>query len=231
MFLEKEIQQLTNNISKIPDEFWVLAENGKRVIWFLNREDGTAGDYETSQERLGLTKEGEIIYGFASGCSCFEGWKADDYCPTLSYKEFTLKKIHTSGTGESYNRYADKERDAADISFAEGWDKESLSNMQDFLALVNPDLTPKEVLAVKNAEIKRIGYENIKGDVGASVVHVDGTSELLKFADGEQYVKVKDASTDREYLLYVPNNIETCKQGIAWTFGLEAGEYHPVIET
>lgn len=236
MFLQKELEQLIPNLNKIPDEFWVKSENGKQVIWILDREDGKAGDYETSQERLGLTKEGEIIYGFSSGCSCWSGWESGDYCPTLSYKEFGLKKIHSYKGTEGYYARGDEAVKSADISFAEGWEKESQNNLQDFLALVDENPPAEKVLKIQNAEIrryliKRVGYEKIKKDVNAKLIDDDGTSQLLEFEGGERYVKVKDSSTEREYLLYVPNNITNCKAGIAWTFGLTAGEYHPAIET
>lgn len=230
--LYKNLEKLIKNLNKIPDEFWIKAENNKRVIWFLDREDGSAGSYETSQERLGLTKEGEVIYGFSSGCSCWSGWESSDLCPTLSYKEFALQKIRTYKVSDKYTTSEEK----YDIEFAEGWQEESLSNLNDFLLLIQENLEPKKVLEVKNAEIrryliKRIGYEEIKNDVQAEVLHQDGTSELLKFKSGECYVKVKDSSTEREYLLYVPEWTKTCKQGIAWTFGLEEKEYNPIIES
>lgn len=224
MKFEKQLEQLVSKLDVIPDDFWINAENGERVIWFLDREDGTAGDYEISQERLGLTITGKIIYGYSSGCSCWLGWESSDYCPTMSYKEFIVSQIKT---GEELR---------TGLSFAEGWEDESLNNLNDFLLLVNENTTAQEVLTAKNAEIrryliKRIGYEKIKEDVGAELIHEDGTSQLLKFNTGEQYVKVKDSSTDREYLIYVPNNIKSCKQGIAWTFGLREDEYNPIIET
>lgn len=108
--------------------------------------------------------------------------------------------------------------------------------MHDYLLLLKGRITPEEVMGATNAEvrrylIKRIGYEKIKRLAGASVVHTDGTSELLLFANKEQYVKVKDSSTDRIYLLYVPGHIKTCKAAVAWTFGLNEQEYNPVIET
>jgi hypothetical protein len=108
--------------------------------------------------------------------------------------------------------------------------------MHDYLLLLKGRITPEEVMGARNAEvrrylIKRVGYEKIKRPAGASVIHADGTSELLLFTNTEQYVKVKDSSTDRVYLLYVPSHIKTCKAAIAWTFGLNEQEYDPIIET
>lgn len=127
---------------------------------------------------------------------------------------------------------------AADVhgDFDPSWQEDAYDNLKDYLLLINQDLDPSEVLTAKNAEIrrylmKRVGYEQVKDAVKAQVVHRDGTSELLKFADGDMYVKVQDSSTGSEYLLYVPDNMKTCKQAIAWTFGLEEDEYLPLIET
>lgn len=104
------------------------------------------------------------------------------------------------------------------------------------MLLIEDNLDPAQVLNAKNAEVrrylmKRVGYDNVKHAVGAATLHADGTSELLRFADGDVYVKVRDSSTEREYLLYVPQNMKTCRQAIAWTFGLLEHEYAPEIET
>lgn len=120
--------------------------------------------------------------------------------------------------------------------FDPSWQDDAYSNLKDYLLLIKTNLEPSEVLTAKNAEVrrylmKRVGYEEVKESVKAQVMHRDATSELLKFADGDMYVKVQDSSTEREYLLYVPNNMKTCRQAIAWTFGLEEAEYQPLIET
>jgi len=45
-----------------------------------------------------------------------------------------------------------------------------------------------------------------------------------------RFVKVKDASSPRQYLLRVPNRTKTVRGAIAWTFGLRADQYVPVQE-
>lgn len=45
------------------------------------------------------------------------------------------------------------------------------------------------------------------------------------------YVRVKDASTGEYHFLSVPNTARTCQSAIAWTFGMKAKDYHPLIET
>ncbi|MDP1570799.1 MAG: hypothetical protein Q8L86_12445 [Vicinamibacterales bacterium] len=215
--IKEKLRRLIERRHLIPDEFWV---DGR--LWVLDQEDGTAGAYEVSQERLGITRSGEIVWGFSSGCSCWSGWENGDYCPTKSYKEFSIVDF-TAARNEK----------------AEPWEDTAESNLNGFLLLVSETLDPREVLGIGNQEIrryliKRIGFQKIKDAVSAVVLHTDGTSELLECTIGaikERYVKVKDASTEREYLLYVPDNVKTCREGIAWTFGLSEKEYDPAIET
>ena len=212
--INKKLAELVEKKDRIPDEFWIKSENGHDVIWVLDQEDGTAESYETSQERLGITRNGDMVWGFSSGCSCWSGWESDDYCPTVSVKEFVVDMF----------------------SGSENWEAEAQSNLVDFLTLVSDKIEPQDVLNVKNAEIrryliKRVGYENIKDTVKAEVIHRDGDSELLKFENGEMYVKVKDSSTERDYLLFVEGGHKTCRSAIAWTFGLKEEEYKPIIET
>lgn len=226
---KSKIKELIDNRHKIPDEFWVRATAAEFAVWIVDQEDGTAGSYETSQERLGITKDGNILWGFSSGCSCWGGWSDDDYCPTKSYKEFELADFDKNRTEPS---------EWSEEKLAE-WEESAAARVDDLLYMISDNPDPKRVLTLRNSEIrrymiKRIGYENIKDSVDATVLHTDGDSELIEMVingEKERYVKVKDSSTEREYLLYVPINMTTCKQGIAWTFGLSEREYNPIIET
>lgn len=229
----KNLQKIIRERNKIPEDFWRKAENGEFVLWFLSREDGTAGSYETSQERFGITKNGKIIYGFTSGCSCWDGWSKDEFT-TKTYKEFEVLNITTFPQKE----YADRVKDC-DISFSEGWEDESNGDIKDYLLLLKDKVSPKEALSAKNAEvrrylIKKVGYNALKKKLNATVIHTDGANELIDVKIGEEterYVKVKDNSTSREYLLYVGQWNKTCKQAIAWTFNLSESTYKPVLET
>lgn len=124
MKITKEIKFLINKRMKIPSKFWSKAENGEMVCWILDREDGTADSYETSQERLGITLEGNILWGFTSGCSCWSGWEKEDYLKSLSYKEFVIYKIE-----DKDKRYDSSEkRDQWD--FIKGWENEALETIK-----------------------------------------------------------------------------------------------------
>lgn len=211
------LANLIDNRHLIPDEFWV---NG--AVWFFNYDEG---GYSWSASRLGFNKEGKILWAFDSGCSCNAAWENFDpsKCTTIERKTFIIEDFMK----ESDNQYWDGQKPKQE---------EVEEGIKDYELLVRNDLSAEEVLSAKNAEIrryliKRIGYETIKDKVKAVVLHVDGDNELLKFENGEMYVKVRDSSTDRDYLLFVDGNHQTCRSAIAWTFGLREEEYNPLIET
>jgi hypothetical protein len=35
----------------------------------------------------------------------------------------------------------------------------------------------------------------------------------------------------RRYILRVPPDVRTAREGVAWTFGVDSGDYRPLIET
>lgn len=210
-----KLKKLSDNIHLIPDEFSVDG-----AFWFHSDE---TGGYEWSAERLGIKKDGKIVWAFDSGCSCYGSWESFNIneCSTASHKEFVLKDFMAHRS--TYDDMTTKEKDIE-------------NSIDEALLLIREDATAKEILNAKNAEIrryliKRIGYEKIKNDVDATVIHEDGDNQLLKFGNGEMYVKVKDTSTERDYLLFVQGNHKTCKSAIAWTFGLKEEEYNPIIES
>ena len=123
---QESIEWVINNITKIPSKFWSETENNYIVIWLLDREDGTAGSCETSQERLGVTIEREILWGFSSGCSCWEGWSKEDYAKTITYKEFVIKDI-LEIVGGRYNLKEDS------LAFSQGWEEEVIKKVDEIM--------------------------------------------------------------------------------------------------
>lgn len=219
-----EIELLLSNLDKIPDGFWLRTDGRKyQVIWFMDRQKPSVEQsYTFDEERFGITKDGRIIWGFDSGCSCPSPWSQSDYGDD-NYNIKTWKEFEVE----------------SESAFDIGWDDECYNNLKDYLLLIKTNISAEDVLSTKNAEvrrylIKKIGYEKIKQMTNAKIIHKDNTSELLDLeynSQIERYVKVKDSSTDREYLLYVPSHIKTCKEGIAWTFDLKEEEYNPILET
>ena len=221
---KEQIEKLIEERGYIPDEFWVKAEKADySCLWFISgQKPSVEAFYDFDEERFGITKDGKIVWGYDSGCSCPSPWDDNfDGYNVKDEKQFFLEEMP---------------------ELDEQWESTYQSNLEDYLKLIKSikgELSTKEVFHIRNQEIrryimKRIGYETIKGDVDTKLIHKDGTSELLEISFGdtkERYVKVKDTSTEREYLLYVPNEIQRCRQGIAWTFGLKEEEYNPIIES
>jgi len=121
-----------------------------------------------------------------------------------------------------------------------------------FLFVPKEDLTVTLILHCNNSTIQSrmiqtYGAKEFFVKLNAITVHKDGENELLRvdlgFRAEIMMVKVVDTTTKQIYLLRVPPEIEikprtlktravmipmrTCKQAIAWTFGLKTAEYHP----
>lgn len=95
--MKEKIEELLNKIDKIPKEFWKETD-GKmyKVIWLLDRQKPSVeSSYDFDEERLGITSDGRIIWGFDSGCSCPSPWSSEDFgdknYSTNTYKEFFIK--------------------------------------------------------------------------------------------------------------------------------------------
>ena len=113
------------------------------------------------------------------------------------------------------------------------------------IALEPETITAAQVLAEKNAELRRVmmermGYLRFSREVGATELDQDtdagGMRQLLKIEmdDDEPLVGLacRCPSTDRQYFLRVPPNMETCHQAAAWMAGFDdPSRYRPLIET
>ncbi|MER6466329.1 DUF6745 domain-containing protein [Streptomyces sp. NPDC001288] len=108
-----------------------------------------------------------------------------------------------------------------------------------------PTLTPERIRAEENAELRRVmleyyGYDRYLADSGARPVHRDGTGTLwrIDLPDDEPVVMVEVVNstpepdgTRRTYWLRVPPSMREAREGVAWTFGLDADVYRPLQET
>ncbi|MGR4879891.1 DUF6745 domain-containing protein [Streptomyces sp. LARHCF249] len=114
----------------------------------------------------------------------------------------------------------------------------------DFLAGLDA-LTPERIREEENAELRRVmlehyGYERYLTASGAEPVHRDATGVLwrMPLPGDEDVVMVEVVNstpepdgTSRTYWLRVPPDTRTARQGVAWTFGLDAEAYSPVRQT
>ncbi|GAB2628515.1 hypothetical protein Aab01nite_21960 [Paractinoplanes abujensis] len=113
------------------------------------------------------------------------------------------------------------------------------------LAAELPHLTADRIGAESNAELRRVmlehfGYERYLQEAGARALHQDETGTLwhLPLTGDEPLVMVEVVNatpepdgTSRVYWLRVPPGTRTARAGVAWTFGLTADEYHPLLQT
>jgi len=118
--MKEKIKNLLKNISKIPSDEWSETSGGKyKVIWILDRQKPSVQrEWDFDEERLGITNDGRIIWGFDSGCYCPCPWSdydyGDDSYDTSSYKEFFIDLPN----------------------FDEDWEKESSERIDEILKLI-----------------------------------------------------------------------------------------------
>lgn len=121
-------------------------------------------------------------------------------------------------------------------------EREICDILHDYFLLLKADneLHPRDIIVCRNVEIRRLlmdryGFDRFVRDAHAKCLHQEGSSELvsinLRKEEALTFVKVRDSTSKQTYLLRVPPEVKTCKEGIAWTFGLEEEEYTPLKET
>lgn len=102
-------------------------------------------------------------------------------------------------------------------------------------------LTAKLILRTANTAVRRIcleefGYARFLAELPHDILDRSGEYELVKIDWHKReepicLVKVKCPSTGAFYTLRVPTTMKTVKEAVAWTFGMEQGEYFPEMET
>ncbi|MFF8837247.1 DUF6745 domain-containing protein [Streptomyces sp. NPDC015130] len=137
--------------------------------------------------------------------------------------------------------------DGPALAYADGFALHAWRGMSvaaDFLAGL-AGLTPERIRAEENAELRRVmleyyGYDRYLAVSGARHEHRDGTGVLwrVELADDEDVVMVEVVNSTpepdgshRTYWLRVPPSTRTAREGVAWTFGLSAEEYEPLVQT
>ena len=94
MNLKKAIIEIVKNweeLQKSQTEKEIGWTHPKSTAVWCAKSD-TAGSYEVDEEWIGVSPQGNIIWAYASGCSCWAGDYDEDKKPTV--KEFTLKHQH-----------------------------------------------------------------------------------------------------------------------------------------
>ena len=107
------------------------------------------------------------------------------------------------------------------------------------------EVTAAEVLAERNAEVRRVklermGLDRFLAGVPSQTIDEDadlgGPRKLLRVElEGDEplvCVLVRCPSTGRRYTLRVPPQTKTCQQAVAWTAGFDdPNDYRPIVET
>lgn len=83
--------------------------------------------------------------------------------------------------------------------------------------------------------LDRIGLERLLRGAVFEVAHADRGRMLYRVpVPGDEPVmiaKVRCPSTGKDHLLRVPPHVTTCAAAVAWTFGMDASNYAPAVET
>lgn len=188
------------------------------------------------------------LYGSCSGCDDIEvrfhydGEHADEvlaaflanYTPFAEIPRETARNLVTAGilsqvVPRNTRSYWDEENLNIDQ-----WTKEA-----EFIIKLRENLpiTTEEILTVRNQESRRQAIErrNIStfmDDVDGVVLDTDERGDrLMKLSNDLRYLWLKDGSTDREYVLRVPDDAGSVLEGKAWSFDLPPDQYTPILET
>ena len=134
--------------------------------------------------------------------------------------------------------------DGLAIGYPDGWGVYAWHGVRvpEYVIMRPHEITPDKIMTEENAEISRVmieryGQDNFIRDGGFSKVQSDNYGDFyrVEFENGDEpivAIHVQDASTDRDYFLYVPPHIRTAHEGVAWTFGYDnADDYKPDQET
>ncbi|MCX0269477.1 hypothetical protein NLM24_01860 [Nocardia zapadnayensis] len=106
-------------------------------------------------------------------------------------------------------------------------------------------LTADRIRDEENAELRRVmlefyGYDRYLSESGAEPVQRDETGILwrIPLTGDEDVVMVEVVNstpepdgTSRTYRLRVPPATRTAREGVAWTFGVSATDYEPLVQT
>jgi hypothetical protein len=139
------------------------------------------------------------------------------------------------------------------VAWRDGWALSYLRGIHVAPRLALGEFTIGDIHATKNVELRRLLVEIYERgapgryvrDAGAQVIDADvdelGHPRRLLRIDqpgDEPYIAVEvtnstpePAGFHRHYTLRVPPTIATCREAVAWTFGLAADDYTPEFET
>ena len=94
-----------------------------------------------------------------------------------------------------------------------------------------------ENIEQRRAACEILGWSKILSALNAKVIHKDpdpsiGTLLEAELPDSgvERFLQVR-CGTGRDFVIPVPNEIQTARQGNAWTYGIEPDQLKPEVRT
>jgi DNA integrity scanning protein DisA with diadenylate cyclase activity len=204
MKIKEKLQELTEGgLRLIPPIFWRFNGKNRQI------EDDKFWTLWLMRDKFGIKRNSNVIY------------KDDRGFEIRQFKTFFANPIKFSK--------ADEDSILEEINNYLMFNKQHLKTLE-----------ARDIVAVTNLEVRRellrdFGYERFVNEMKGIVINKDKRGELIKLQvrkeEPMKFVKVKDSSTDREYIIRVPPNMKTCTEALAWTFSMSEQEYRPEKET
>lgn len=223
--------------SLVPSPGW--ADQPNRATWLAGNLDGANVLIDFLRNTCALVKATEPIVPVLELARCCSFWIPHEEAVVMVAPP---KVIHRDQAGALHCE------DGPALAFADGSSAYALHGV-----LVAPgvvmrpqDITSADIDNEPSCNARRImldmyGVQRYVEGGGAIVVHQDATGSLYRkdVAGGDEpvvMVRVTDRTpepngTYREYWLRVPPTVQTAREAVAWTFGLEPDAYQPSVET
>ena len=212
-------------------EWWGQHESYWISFYLFCRDILDTKHGEVENRRLNLWRD------IAQSCCwwwCYENYVVISERPTVCRMTEQEGRLHCEG--------------GPALAFADGyslWKWHGVTVAEDVIA--HPEqLTVARIEKETNAEVRRVmleryGEARYLQDSGAQPIHTDKYGVLYrKEVPGDEpivMVRVEnstpeaDGKTKKIYWLRVPPTIETAREAVAWTFGVESKDYRPIMES
>ena len=212
-------------------EWWGQHESCWISFYLFCRDILDTKHGEVENRRLNLWRD------IAQSCCwwwCYENYVVISERPTVCRMTEQEGRLHCEG--------------GPALAFADGyslWKWHGVTVAEDVIA--HPEqLTVARIEKETNAEVRRVmleryGEARYLQDSGAQPIHTDKYGVLYrKEVPGDEpivMVRVEnstpeaDGKTKKIYWLRVPPTIETAREAVAWTFGVESKDYRPIMES
>ncbi len=136
--------------------------------------------------------------------------------------------------------------DSCAIKYSDGFQLYSWHGVTvpEWIIIDKESITLRLIEMEQNAEVRRVlierfGEGRFIDESGAAIVHEDECGILYKKDMSDEVltmVRVVNSTAEpdgsrRHYFIRVPDEVQTAREAIAWTFGMNEGEYNPSVET